>query len=140
MGHLAHSADVRDTKIERDVPFMIEAAILAALIPLQRSVDTLTMRVGAFERRLGETFEDTTLKAEVADIRKDVHYLKSTDFTSLLKATNDLDIPDTSEIPPATTRDVNMDEAAFDESDAETDEEQIEIRKGSIYGDLTDLE
>uniref|UniRef100_M1E138 Putative plant transposon protein domain-containing protein n=1 Tax=Solanum tuberosum TaxID=4113 RepID=M1E138_SOLTU len=34
MGHLAHSADVRGTRLERDLLLMIEAAILAALTPL----------------------------------------------------------------------------------------------------------
>ncbi|KAG5605845.1 hypothetical protein H5410_027337 [Solanum commersonii] len=65
-------------------------------------------------------------------LRKDVDYLKSTDFTSLLEASHDLD-------PLATTGDGHRDEAAVDKSDVETDEEQIEIHKESIYGDFLDL-
>ncbi|KAK4737887.1 hypothetical protein R3W88_001584 [Solanum pinnatisectum] len=137
MGHLDLLADVRATKLERSVPWMIEAAILDALTHLQISIDTLTTRVEACESRQRETSEVTALKAEVADLRKDVDYLKSTDFTSLLEAADDLDAP---EIPLATTKDVYRDEAAVDESDAKTDDKLIEIRKESIYGNLPDLE
>ncbi|KAK4718216.1 hypothetical protein R3W88_016554 [Solanum pinnatisectum] len=137
MGHLAHSADVRATWLEKSVPLMIEATILAALTPLRAFVDDLATRVTACESRQGETSEVTTLKVEVADLRKDVDYLKSTDFTSLLETSDERDAP---EIPPATIGDVRRDEAIVDESDAETDEEQIEIQEESIYEDLPDLE
>ncbi|XP_049391530.1 uncharacterized protein LOC125855928 [Solanum stenotomum] len=140
MGHLAHSSDVRATWLERSIPWMIEAVILAALTPLQTCFDTLTMRVEACESRQGETFEVTTLKSKVANLRNDVDYLKSTDVTSLLEAADDLDAPETSEIPPATTRDMHRDDAAVDESDAETNDEQREIREESIYIDFPDLE
>uniref|UniRef100_M1DY66 Polyprotein protein n=1 Tax=Solanum tuberosum TaxID=4113 RepID=M1DY66_SOLTU len=71
--------------------------------------------------------------AKVADLRKDVDYLKSTDFTSLLKDADDTYAP---EIPSAT---IHCDETAVSESVAETDEEQIQIQEKSIYGDLLDL-
>uniref|UniRef100_M1DR20 Polyprotein protein n=1 Tax=Solanum tuberosum TaxID=4113 RepID=M1DR20_SOLTU len=63
-----------------------------------------------------------------------------TNFTSLLEAAEDRDTPETSAIPPVTIGDVRRDEAAVDESDAKTNEEQIGIREESIYGDLPDLE
>ncbi|XP_049348197.1 uncharacterized protein LOC125812768 [Solanum verrucosum] len=140
MGHLAHSADVRATRLERYVPLMIEATILAALTPLRASVDDLATRVTTCESRQRETSEVTSLRAEVADLRKDVDCQKSTDFTSLLEAADKMDAPETSEIPLGTTRDIQRDEVAVDESDAETDEEQIKIREESIYGDLSDIE
>jgi len=56
------------------------------------------------------------LKAEVVDLRKDVDYLKSTNFTSLLEVIHDVDAPKTSEIPPATIGDVLRDDMVVDES------------------------
>ncbi|KAG5599390.1 hypothetical protein H5410_030760 [Solanum commersonii] len=105
---------------------MIESIIVAALIPLRASIDTLTTRVEACESRHGETLEVTTLKVEVVDLRKDVDYLKSTYFTSLLEAADDMDALATFEIPSATTKDVHRDDLVADESEAETDEEKIE--------------
>ncbi|KAK4707298.1 hypothetical protein R3W88_033145 [Solanum pinnatisectum] len=140
MGHLAHLADVRATRLEGSILWMIEAAILAALSPLQTSIDTLTTRVEACESKQGETSEVMTLKVEVANLRKDVDYLKSTNYTSLLEVVDDVDAPETLEIPPATTGDVHRDDTTVDESETETDEEQIEVREDIIYGDLPYLE
>ncbi|KAG5610625.1 hypothetical protein H5410_021906 [Solanum commersonii] len=128
-GHLAQSTDVKATTLERDVPLIIEAAILDALTPLQTSIDTLTMRVEDCENRQGATSDVLALKAEVADLRKDEDYLKSTDFTSLIQAADDMDDPDTSGIPPNSTGDAHRDEAVVKESDAETDEEQIGLQE-----------
>uniref|UniRef100_M1D8U5 Polyprotein protein n=1 Tax=Solanum tuberosum TaxID=4113 RepID=M1D8U5_SOLTU len=79
------------------------------------------------ETRQEETSDVTGLKTEVADFGKDVNYLKFTDFTSLLEATDDKDALETSAFPPVTTKDVRRNEAIVDESDDETDEEQIGI-------------
>ncbi|KAK4716547.1 hypothetical protein R3W88_014885 [Solanum pinnatisectum] len=140
MGHLAHSTDVKATRLAITVPWMIESAILAALTPLRSSNDDLTVRVATCERQQGEFSQVTTLKVEVADLKKDVDYLKSTDFTSLLEVADNMDAPASSEIPPFTTGDVPVDDMAADESKIETDEEQIEVRKESIYRDFLDLE
>uniref|UniRef100_M1DP44 Polyprotein protein n=1 Tax=Solanum tuberosum TaxID=4113 RepID=M1DP44_SOLTU len=121
MGYLAHSIDVRATRLEVAVPWMIDSAILVALTPLRTSIDTLTRRV--------ETY-----------LRKDVDYLKSTDFTSLLEATDDVDVSTTFKLPLATTEDIHMDDIATDESEAKIDEKQIEMPNETIYGDLPYLE
>uniref|UniRef100_M1D8T4 Putative plant transposon protein domain-containing protein n=1 Tax=Solanum tuberosum TaxID=4113 RepID=M1D8T4_SOLTU len=121
MGQLIQSADVSATRLERDVPYMINAAILAALTPLHGSFNDLTARVTTCESR------------------KDVDYLKSTDFTSLIQTADDVETPETSGIPPNTTRDIHREEVAVDESDDETDKEQIEMQEASIYKDLSAL-
>jgi len=108
---------------------MIDSAILAALTPLRASVDYLATRVTTYERRQGETSEVSSLKDEVADLRKDIDYLMSIDFTSLMRAPDDEDAPETSGIPPATTGDVQRGGITYEESDAETDEEMIAVHE-----------
>lgn len=61
----------------------------------------------------------TTLKAEVSYLRKDVYYLKSTNFTSLFDSAEDQDAPTNSKMPPANTEDVPMEYMTVDESGAD---------------------
>ncbi|KAG5585774.1 hypothetical protein H5410_046208 [Solanum commersonii] len=86
-----------------------------------------THRVTAYESRHGETSGVSALKYEVADLRKGVDYLKSTDFTSLIWSPDNEDAPKTSGIPPATTGDVHRGGTADEESDAKTSKELIAV-------------
>uniref|UniRef100_M1DYU6 Integrase core domain containing protein n=1 Tax=Solanum tuberosum TaxID=4113 RepID=M1DYU6_SOLTU len=62
------------------------------------------------------------LKSMRSRLEEGVDYLKSTDFTSLLEAANDVDAPATSDFLPVTTGNIHRDAATVDESDAEIDE------------------
>ena len=86
-----------------------------------------------------------TLKVDVFEIWKDVDHLKSIDINSLFGMVETLDdpsadVPACAEVSPATTGDNTRDDVAVVESEAETYEEQLEVRYAAAYEDLTDLE
>ncbi|XP_049410613.1 uncharacterized protein LOC125873806 [Solanum stenotomum] len=126
---------------------MIDSVILAALTPRRGSIDDLATKVAACESRQGETSEALALKAKVEDLRKDVDYLKSTNFTSLMWGTDDEDSLETAGIPLDTTTDLQRGGTINKESEEEADEELIEVHEEemresqdkSIFRDFSDL-
>ncbi|KAG5590406.1 hypothetical protein H5410_040920 [Solanum commersonii] len=111
----------------------------ATLKPLQASIDILTARVETCESRKRASSEVTTLKSEVANLMKDADYLKSTNFTSLLEVSDDMDVPATSEITPTTTGDIPMKDVAADALEEDINEEQLGERDNTVYNDLSYL-
>ena len=97
MGHLAHSADVRASRVEAAVPGMIEQTIALALGPIRAelakhrlrideyglSLASLTSRVEECEKRDGDTEELQAMKAHIAVLQDDMDLLKSTDINML---------------------------------------------------------
>uniref|UniRef100_M1DL45 Polyprotein protein n=1 Tax=Solanum tuberosum TaxID=4113 RepID=M1DL45_SOLTU len=105
MGHLSHSADVRASRLEAEVRWMIERPITAALTPLKDSIDALTTRVKICER----------------------------DNPSL-------EVLAYAEVPVATTGNDTRADVTADESESQTDDEQLEVRHKAIYEDMANLE
>lgn len=63
---------------------MNEKAILFELNPpLRTFVNDLYTRVTACESRQGDSSENLALRAKIDDLRKDIDFLKSTDFSLL---------------------------------------------------------
>ncbi|XP_049410647.1 uncharacterized protein LOC125873840 [Solanum stenotomum] len=124
MGKLAHFADVRASKLEAMVPGMINRALTTALTAFRDSINSLMVMIDVCERG---THEVTTLKAAIAELRKYVDQLKSTDMSLIfgtVEIPNDQDtyIPVNSNMPLANTGDeVRVDDATV-ESEAETNE------------------
>uniref|UniRef100_M1DQQ3 Putative plant transposon protein domain-containing protein n=1 Tax=Solanum tuberosum TaxID=4113 RepID=M1DQQ3_SOLTU len=112
MGRFAQLVDTWATRVERSISGMIKGAILAALTPLKSSVEPLTVRFTASESRQGESFEVTVLKAEVADLRKDIDYRKYTNFSTLIGKADNLDAPDISVTTGDLHRDAIVDEVS----------------------------
>ncbi|KAG5610299.1 hypothetical protein H5410_021580 [Solanum commersonii] len=132
-------------RLEIEMPWMIERAILATLTPLRTSIGALTKRVETRERGQRVTTEVTTLKSEVSKLRKDVDHLTSINSTSLFESAevpgvSGLDFLANSDMPLATTRDETMEDDVVVVSEAEIDEEQLEAQEATIYEDLPDLE
>uniref|UniRef100_M1D9X5 Polyprotein protein n=1 Tax=Solanum tuberosum TaxID=4113 RepID=M1D9X5_SOLTU len=118
MRHLAYSADVRASRIEAEVPEMIDGVLTAALTPLRDYIEALTMRIEVCERGHGATHEETALKVAIADT----------------------DIPAHSDMPPATTGDEVRADDAIAESEVDTDEEQLGVQEETVFEGLIDLE
>uniref|UniRef100_M1DY46 Polyprotein protein n=1 Tax=Solanum tuberosum TaxID=4113 RepID=M1DY46_SOLTU len=122
---------------------MIQTSLSETSLDAPSTINVPAEVTPACESRQGESSEVTVLKNEVADLRNDVDYLKSTDFSSLIGKVDDLDAPEIL----VTTRDVRRDATADEVSNIEMDEEQIvkhndetiESREESIFRDFPDL-
>lgn len=94
------------------VPYLLH------LLPFWFLLVSKLYEVTTWKSRQGDSSKVTSLKAEIVELRKDVDYLKSTDFTSLREVAYDLDTSKTLEIPLSTTGEVYSEATAIDRSDA----------------------
>jgi len=145
MGHLNHSTDRCASKLEDTVPVMIERALTTVVTPFRELIDGIVSRTEVCERGHRATHEVTVLKAAIAELRRDVDQLKSTNMSMIFGTVEipddlDIDIPACSDVPPATTGDeVRADDAAA-ESEAETDDDQLGVQEETVFEGLTEVD
>lgn len=118
-------------------PRMIESSILCCIHTLRTSIEDLSSRVIVCENRHKEDSDVMTLKVKVADLRKDVHHWKCTEFTLLYGATNDLDTLETSKFSLLTIGKGHNGVVAVSRSNSVTDKENIKVQEASIYREMT---
>ncbi|KAG5605203.1 hypothetical protein H5410_026695 [Solanum commersonii] len=131
MGKLAHYADRRAARLEASILGMIQTALDDTVTPLSSTIDPLATNIAVCKRGQGATDEVTTLKADIVVLQSDVDRLKSTDISMIFGI---VEIPDVSELLPATTRDGSRVEEATDlESEAEANKEMHEMAEEASY-------
>lgn len=79
----------------------------------------------SFKNPLGDISKVTSLKVEGTYLRKDVDYLKSTDFSSLFEAVETEGALVAVEIPPTTSGDATMEDIETEASEIQTDKEMF---------------
>uniref|UniRef100_M1DDJ2 Polyprotein protein n=1 Tax=Solanum tuberosum TaxID=4113 RepID=M1DDJ2_SOLTU len=117
-----------------DASLEIEVETILAQAPLPPASGPSDVRAIQLDAMVPWMIESDILAA-LTPIRASIDTL-----TVRVETADVVDALTTFEIPPATTGDVQIDDIVADESEAETDEEQIEVPEETIYGDLLDLE
>lgn len=68
--NLAHSTDMRASRLEPTIPLMIESVFSANLTPIRADIDSLTESSMVCEKDPGDTQEVTALKAAILEFKK----------------------------------------------------------------------
>uniref|UniRef100_M1DNV7 Polyprotein protein n=1 Tax=Solanum tuberosum TaxID=4113 RepID=M1DNV7_SOLTU len=79
MGQLTLSAHRRAASLDASIPGMIQIVVTNAITPLSTTIAALVARIAICEHNQEATEEVTTLKAAIAELRRDIDKLKATD-------------------------------------------------------------
>lgn len=90
--------------MKKSVPKMIERVIAAALTSLQALVNALALRVTTCKTRQKRSTDFSSLQVDVANLQKNIDYLKSIDFNDMMRIAVDKDAHEDAE-----TADTNVD-------------------------------
>lgn len=133
MQQLSLSTDRQVPSLEASIPGMIRTTLADIVTPLSTTVDALADNIKVCEYNQLYKEEVMALEVVIAELRKDMDYLKSTYISMVIGVVETLDVP---EMCQTTTRHENRLEKATEiELYEETNDEMFEEKEETADGE-----